>query len=243
MLPVVTSILSALFIAVSLALILVILVQRPQGGGLSGAFGGAGGGGTAQSAFGAKTGDVLTLVTVGVFVMFLLISMSLVLATEHRFRTGSVDQFTAPPPPTELALTALGPNTVELTWVDNSEIEDSYIVERSVSGFGGWMQIAELDPDTVKYTDTEAEASTNYFYRVSAYKEGFGKSDYIRDEVNTLADPNAGAGDTTTGDNAIVDPAAGEGADDEPTTEPAAGDGGDTNEGGTDPDGSAADGG
>ena len=43
----------------SVFLILLVLVQRGRGGGLTGALGGAGG----QSAFGAKAGDVFTRVT------------------------------------------------------------------------------------------------------------------------------------------------------------------------------------
>ncbi len=66
--------LSVLFIAVCVLMMLVILIQKPKGGGLSGAFGGAGG---ANDAFGAKTGDVLTVVTVGFFVAFLLLAMGL----------------------------------------------------------------------------------------------------------------------------------------------------------------------
>ena len=45
-----------------LFLILLVLIQRGRGGGLSGAFGGAGG----QSAFGTKAGDVFTKITVAV---------------------------------------------------------------------------------------------------------------------------------------------------------------------------------
>ncbi|QGJ69386.1 Protein-export membrane protein SecG [Planctomycetales bacterium 10988] len=45
----------------ALLLILIILVQKGKGGGLTGAFGGAG----SQSAFGAKAGDVFTKITVG----------------------------------------------------------------------------------------------------------------------------------------------------------------------------------
>ncbi len=59
-------------IAVCLFLMLVILLQRGRGGGLAGAFGGAGG----SSAFGAKTGDVFTWVTVGVAVVFLLLTVA-----------------------------------------------------------------------------------------------------------------------------------------------------------------------
>ena len=45
----------------ALFLILLILIQRGRGGGLSGAFGGGFGG---QSAFGAKAGDTFTKVTI-----------------------------------------------------------------------------------------------------------------------------------------------------------------------------------
>jgi preprotein translocase subunit SecG len=64
-------IVGVVFCIVCLLLILIILLQRGRGGGLAGAFGGAGG----QSAFGAKTGDVFTWVTVGLTFVFLLLSV------------------------------------------------------------------------------------------------------------------------------------------------------------------------
>lgn len=75
-----TSLVSALalyFAGISFLMILVVLIQKPKGGGLSGAFGGAGGGaaGASQGAFGSKTGDVLTWLTVACFVIFLGLSM------------------------------------------------------------------------------------------------------------------------------------------------------------------------
>ena len=60
---------STVFVLVCILLILVILLQKGRGGGLSGAFGGGGGG---YSAFGAKTGDVFTWVTVVLTFMFIL---------------------------------------------------------------------------------------------------------------------------------------------------------------------------
>ena len=53
-------------------LILVILLQKGRGGGLAGAFGGGGGSG---GAFGAKTGDVFTLVTVVLAFVFLALNV------------------------------------------------------------------------------------------------------------------------------------------------------------------------
>lgn len=71
----VISLLAIGFLIVCLSLVLIVLIQRPQGGGLSGAFGA--GGGAGQTAFGTKTGDVLTLVTIGIFVLFLLTAIGL----------------------------------------------------------------------------------------------------------------------------------------------------------------------
>ncbi len=53
-------------------LMLVIMLQRGRGGGLAGAFGGGGG----SSAFGAKTGDVFTWITVVVALVFLLLTVA-----------------------------------------------------------------------------------------------------------------------------------------------------------------------
>ena len=62
-------VLMVLFLIIAVLLILVILVQRGRGGGLVGAFGGPGG----SSAFGAKTGDVFTVITVVMAALFLII--------------------------------------------------------------------------------------------------------------------------------------------------------------------------
>src|SRR5215211_7870414 len=62
-----------LFIIICLFLILLILIQKGRGGGLASAFGGAGG----NTAFGSKTGDVLTWATSIVFGIFLVLAVAL----------------------------------------------------------------------------------------------------------------------------------------------------------------------
>jgi preprotein translocase subunit SecG len=57
---------------VCVLLMLVVLIQKGRGGGLAGAFGGGGGAG---SAFGAKTGDVFTGITVGLAAVYLLLTV------------------------------------------------------------------------------------------------------------------------------------------------------------------------
>ncbi len=74
--PWIASILIALFLVICVLMILIVLIQRPQGGGLSGAFG-SGSGGSGQTAFGTKTGDALTFATIGIFVTYLLLAVGL----------------------------------------------------------------------------------------------------------------------------------------------------------------------
>jgi len=62
-----------LMIVVGMFLMLLILIQKGRGGGLASAFGGAGG----NTAFGSKTGDVLTWATSIVFGVFLLLAIVL----------------------------------------------------------------------------------------------------------------------------------------------------------------------
>ena len=79
------SLLSVFFCVVCVFMILVILIQRPRGGGLSGAFGGSGGG--SQAVFGAKTGDVLTWFTVVCFATFLVLAMGLTWSISYERRS------------------------------------------------------------------------------------------------------------------------------------------------------------
>ena len=73
------SILAAVFLLVCVVMMLTVLIQRPQGGGLSGAFGS--GGGAGQTAFGTKTGDALTIATIAMFIVFLALAVGLNFAT------------------------------------------------------------------------------------------------------------------------------------------------------------------
>src|SRR5688500_3933777 len=71
--------LMVLFVFVCLFLILLVLIQKGRGGGLASAFGGGGG----NTAFGSKTGDVLTWATSIVFGIFLLLAIALSLTADQ----------------------------------------------------------------------------------------------------------------------------------------------------------------
>jgi preprotein translocase subunit SecG len=89
----------ALFLLVSVGLILTVLIQRPMGGGLSGAFGS--GAGSGQTAFGAKTGDVLTMFTIIVFAVWLLGAKTLNFATRPPSAGGGAQVAPAGAPTTD----------------------------------------------------------------------------------------------------------------------------------------------
>jgi preprotein translocase subunit SecG len=63
--------LNIVVILLSLLLILIVLVQRGKGGGLAGAFGGAGG----SSAFGSRAGDAFTKITLYMASVWVLVIM------------------------------------------------------------------------------------------------------------------------------------------------------------------------
>lgn len=69
-----------LFILVCVILILLILIQKGRGGGLASAFSGGGG----NTAFGSKTGDVLTWATSVVFGVFILLAVALNLIANYQ---------------------------------------------------------------------------------------------------------------------------------------------------------------
>ncbi len=77
---IILGILNVIIVMLTLFLIGIILIQRGKGGGLAGAFGGMGG----SSAFGTKTGDVFTKITVGVAIAWILLSMFMVILTNRR---------------------------------------------------------------------------------------------------------------------------------------------------------------
>jgi preprotein translocase subunit SecG len=90
----------ALLLIISVFLILLVLIQKGRGGGLASAFGGGGG----NTAFGSKTGDVLTWATSIVFGIFLILSMGTVkvadtINAQRKATLGQTNQTSTPAAP------------------------------------------------------------------------------------------------------------------------------------------------
>ena len=82
---------------------------------------------------------------------------------------------TAPPAgPTNLTANAAPQGRIDLTWADNSGVEDGYKLERNTGG--AFTPLATLPANTTSYHDAAVSTGTTYWYRVRATKDG-GSSD------------------------------------------------------------------
>ena len=118
---------------ISVFLMLVILVQRGRGGGLTGALGGMGG----QSAFGTKAGDLFTRVTIAVAAIWILLSM-LTLKVLNNPTTAVA----APPPPAAADKDGKGkPKT------DQSKTDDKTATEKAATGNAAPPDATTAPPD------------------------------------------------------------------------------------------------
>lgn len=90
----------------------------------------------------------------------------------------NTDCTTPPAGPTNLVATKVDHQAIDLTWTDNSGVEDGYEVQRSTAGEGGpFSVIANLAANTTSYRDSGLNSNTTYWYRVRAKKDG-GFSDF-----------------------------------------------------------------
>ncbi|MHC4981861.1 MAG: preprotein translocase subunit SecG [Planctomycetota bacterium] len=112
--------LGTLFVVICILLIIVVLLQKGRGGGLAAAFGGAG-----SSAFGTRTGDVFTWVTIVLTALFLILAIGANFA--FRPEVLQVDRPTfdprpgAIPGPTEVAIGCTTPGADVRFTTDGSE--------------------------------------------------------------------------------------------------------------------------
>ena len=80
-----------------------------------------------------------------------------------------------PTAPSNLLVSAVG-SQIDLNWVDNSNNEDGFQIERSTDGTN-FVQIIAVGADVTTYSDTGLNSGATYYYRVRAYNS-YGSSSY-----------------------------------------------------------------
>lgn len=95
-------------------------------------------------------------------------------------------QVVSSPPnrPTDLAATAVSATSIRLDWIDASDDEDTFRVERRSSTLLPYDEVAILGADATTYTDTPLAPATTYRYRIRACNAA-GCSDYEGPAVAT----------------------------------------------------------
>lgn len=78
----------------------------------------------------------------------------------------AVVKSTAFPPPANLKAKKV--QGIVLSWIDNSESEINYVIERSESDTLHYSTLVTLDANTVTYNDNSVSSSKTYYYRVKA---------------------------------------------------------------------------
>jgi hypothetical protein len=98
--------------------------------------------------------------------------------------TGEPPPTDPPAAPTGMTATAASSSAINLTWVDNSDDEFGFKVERSLTGSSNWVEIANLGAGMEAHGDAGLDAATRYFYRVSA-NNGNGSSGFASADDTT----------------------------------------------------------
>jgi fibronectin type 3 domain-containing protein len=82
----------------------------------------------------------------------------------------NVDCTLIPRPPTNLRAAVAG-GGIELTWIDNTSLEDGYEIWRT-DGISAWRPVAQASVNSTSYIDVDATNDVTYRYYVSAMRDG-----------------------------------------------------------------------
>jgi PKD repeat protein len=95
----------------------------------------------------------------------------------------------APTAPANLGATAMSASQINLAWLDQSNDESGFVIERSIGG-GSWSPIATVGMNVQSYANPGLAADTSYQYRVKAFN-GAGESGYTNTASATTQAPLA----------------------------------------------------
>ena len=97
----------------------------------------------------------------------------------------------APEAPVIVSVVPASDTAITVTWQDNSNTEDGFVLERREGLDGEWAEAATTAANVTEYTDTGLTPATGYFYRLYAFNDA-GSSDTTEEAgTATLSGPAA----------------------------------------------------
>ncbi len=93
-------------------------------------------------------------------------------------------------PPSNLEAISLDEGGIKLTWSDNSELENGFEIERSLTDQENFLRLERTEPNDTSYLDSQVVSNNTYFYRIRAFNDqGFSEmSDVASVELITSID-------------------------------------------------------
>ena len=164
--------LGTLFIVICLLLIVVVLLQKGRGGGLGAAFGGAG-----ASAFGTRTGDVFTWVTIVLTSLFLVMAAVTTIVLRPEKASVAPVQFLPADP------IIAGPVGVTM-FCDTADAEIHYTLNDS-----------PVDRQSAVYRKVPVEVRPGVVLRARAFRSGYRDGPEVRVVYRTGAETAPAAED------------------------------------------------
>ncbi len=82
------------------------------------------------------------------------------------FRTGTVPP-TIPAPPSGLSASANGADKIDISWNDNSNDENNFVLQSSQDG-SSWSNLATLGANVISHSDNGLDPESTHYYRVQA---------------------------------------------------------------------------
>lgn len=104
----------------------------------------------------------------------------------------SAATYPPPAPPSNVALRVVSGTRINITWIDNSNNESGFKIERKTDPAANYVEIAMVTANITYYGNSGLTPATGYYYRVRAYNDG-GVSSYSNETqaVSTVTVPTA----------------------------------------------------
>jgi hypothetical protein len=91
------------------------------------------------------------------------------------------DILTAPTAPSNLVATPVSANSIEVTWTDNSDNEEGFLIQRKLTVGGTWADLTTVGADETSFVDGSLVTGNEYCYRIRAFNAA-GNSAYTAED-------------------------------------------------------------